>query len=99
METPPLTFSRAALNDLFRSPRSRQMLPELRTDLFGKNENRKFYTVSTTRLKVSGADAAVNLSCRCCLSVMQSITLSPRIANSAAPIPGSGPSEMNDFRR
>lgn len=23
-----------------------QMLPELRTDLFGKNENRKFYTVS-----------------------------------------------------
>lgn len=22
------------------------MLPELRTDLFGKNENRKFYTVS-----------------------------------------------------
>lgn len=25
---------------------SPQMLPELRTDLFGKNENRKFYTVS-----------------------------------------------------
>jgi hypothetical protein len=23
-----------------------QMLPELRTDLFGKNPNRKFYTVS-----------------------------------------------------
>jgi len=26
-----------------------QMLPELRTDLFGKNANRKFYTVSHAR--------------------------------------------------
>lgn len=26
------------------------MLPELRTDLFGKNENRKFYTVSLDQM-------------------------------------------------
>jgi hypothetical protein len=27
-----------------------KMLPELRTDLFGRNENRKFYTVSSRPL-------------------------------------------------
>lgn len=47
------------------------MLPELRRDLFGKNENRKFYTVSrvfTDRDEV--ADICSNLACDCFLEYL-----------------------------